>query len=77
MQISTIWGWKTGNSAIWGYLRDIWEKISYFQKKDQRMNKSKFEVKIFLLPENFAFKLVSARRTEASGRDERTLWGQV
>ena len=41
------------------------------------MNKSKFEVKIFLLPENFAFKLVSARRTEASGRDERTLWGQV
>ena len=30
-----------------------------------------------LLPENFAFKLVSARRTEARGLDERTLWANI
>ena len=30
-----------------------------------------------LLPENFAFKLVSARMTEASGLDERILWANI
>ena len=41
---------------------------------DQRMNKSEWDEKHFLLPENFALRLVSARSTEASGLDERTLW---
>ena len=30
-----------------------------------------------LLPENFAFKLVSARRTEASGLEERIVWASI
>ena len=45
-----------------------------------RMNESEYDAILsqpklnVLLPENFAFKLVSARSTEASGLDERTLW---
>ena len=32
---------------------------------------------MYLLPENFAFKLVSALKTEASGLGERMLWKSV
>ena len=32
---------------------------------------------MYLLPENFAFKLVSALKTEASGLGERMLWKSI
>ena len=48
------------------------ELANQFWAKDEE--KWIWDEKHFLLPENFAFRLVSARSTEASGLDERTLW---
>ena len=76
---------------MWWWIRDImWaEEITPWEnhvKEDKLLEKKRLsfssegtliEGEMYLLPENFAFKLVSALKTEASGLGERMLWKSV
>ena len=55
---------------------NAWKEV-YFFKYREFNNISKSKDKMYLLPENFAFKLVSALKTEASGLGERMLWKSI